>query len=145
MWDIHGKMYLDTMSGSAGPAMVGHAHPAVAEAVAQQMAKLPSVNLLHDSPPLIEFCARMATIAPKGMTKTFLCTGGGEAVEAAIKFAIRVTGRAEVLSLVRRVSRAVAGHDGTGRDAGVAQVDAGRQCAGRISGRFLLATPTGRC
>ena len=99
MWDIHGKMYLDTMSGSAGPAMVGHANPAVAEAVARQFAKLPSVNLLHDSPPLIEFCAKMATIAPKGMTKTFLCTGGGEAVEAAIKFAIRVTGRAEVLSL----------------------------------------------
>ena len=99
MWDIHGKMYLDTMSGSAGPAMVGHAHPAVAEAVGKQMAKLPSVNLLHDSPPLIEFCARMATLAPQGMTKTFLCTGGGEAVEAAVKFAIRATGRAEVLSL----------------------------------------------
>lgn len=99
IWDIHGKMYLDTMSGSAGPAMVGHAHPAVVVAVAQQMAKLPSVNLLHDSPILIEFCARMAKIAPKGMTKTFLCTGGGEAVEAAIKFAIRTTGRAEVLSL----------------------------------------------
>jgi 4-aminobutyrate aminotransferase-like enzyme len=99
MWDIHGKMYLDTMSGSAGPAMVGHAHPAVVAAVAQQMAKLPSVNLLHDSPTLIEFCVRMARIAPKGMTKTFLCTGGGEAVEAAIKFAIRTTGRAEVLSL----------------------------------------------
>jgi 4-aminobutyrate aminotransferase / (S)-3-amino-2-methylpropionate transaminase / 5-aminovalerate transaminase len=99
MWDIHGKMYLDTMSGSAGPAMVGHANPDVAEAVARQFAKLPSVNLLHDSPPLIEFCAKMATFAPAGMTKTFLCTGGGEAVEAAIKFAIRVTGRAEVLSL----------------------------------------------
>src|SRR5438046_938402 len=99
MWDIHGKVYLDTMSGSAGPAMVGHAHPAVVAAVAQQMAKLPSVNLLHDSPTLIEFCVRMAKIAPKGMTKTFLCTGGGEAVEAAIKFAIRTTGRAEILSL----------------------------------------------
>jgi 4-aminobutyrate aminotransferase / (S)-3-amino-2-methylpropionate transaminase / 5-aminovalerate transaminase len=99
MWDIHGKVYLDTMSGSAGPAMVGHANPAVAEAVARQMAKLPTVNLLHDSPPLIEFCARMASLAPKGMTKTFLCTGGGEAVEAAVKFAMRVTGRAEVLSL----------------------------------------------
>jgi 2,2-dialkylglycine decarboxylase (pyruvate) len=99
MWDIHGKGYLDTMSGSAGPAMVGHAHPAVAAAVAQQMAKLPSVNLLHDSPPVIEFCTRMASLAPEGMTKTFLCTGGGEAVEAAVKFAIRVTGRAEVLSL----------------------------------------------
>jgi len=99
MWDIHGKMYLDTMSGSAGPAMVGHANPAVTEAVARQIAKLPTVNLLHDSPPLIEFCAKMATLAPKGMSKTFLCTGGGEAVEAAIKFAIRVTGRSEVLSL----------------------------------------------
>lgn len=99
MWDTAGKMYLDTMSGSAGPAMVGHAHPTVVEAVAHQMAKLPSVNLLHDSIPLIDFCTRMASLAPQGMTKTFLCTGGGEAVEAAVKFAMRVTGRSEVLSL----------------------------------------------
>jgi 2,2-dialkylglycine decarboxylase (pyruvate) len=99
MWDIHGKLYLDTMSGSAGPAMVGHAHPAVAEAVARQMAKLPSTNILHDSVPVIEFCERMAGIAPHGLSKTFLCVGGGEAIEAAIKFVIRVTGRTEVLSL----------------------------------------------
>ncbi len=99
LWDINGKVYLDTMSGSAGPAMVGHANPAVAEAVARQMAKLPSVNLLHDSTTLIEFCTRMASLAPAGLTKTFLCVGGGEAVEAAIKFAIRITGRSEVLSL----------------------------------------------
>ncbi|MBZ5596325.1 MAG: aspartate aminotransferase family protein [Acidobacteriia bacterium] len=99
LWDIHGKVYLDTMSGSAGPAMVGHAHPAVAEAVARQMAKLPSTNILHGSIPVIEFCRRLAVIAPPGLTKTFLCTGGGEAIEAAIKFAIRVTGRSEVVSL----------------------------------------------
>src|SRR5579863_1972057 len=86
VWDINGKLYLDTMSGSAGPAMVGHAHPAVTEAVARQLAKLPSVNLLHESPTVIEFCAKMASVAPKGMSKTFLCTGGGEAVEAALKF-----------------------------------------------------------
>src|SRR5881398_1920884 len=89
------------MSGSAGPAMVGHAHPAVAEAVARQMAKLPSTNVLHDSVPVIEFCARLAAIAPQGLTKTFLCVGGGEAIEAAIKFAIRITGRTEVLSVIR--------------------------------------------
>jgi 4-aminobutyrate aminotransferase-like enzyme len=99
MWDIQGKMYLDTMSGSAGPAMVGHSNPAVAEAVARQMAKMPTVNLLHDSTTVIEFCARMAKIAPPGLTKTFLVAGGGEAIEAALKFAIRVTGRSEVLSL----------------------------------------------
>ena len=99
LWDIHGKEYLDTMSGSAGPAMVGHAHPAVADAVARQMAKLPSTNILHESVPVIEFCRRLAEIAPAGLTKTFICTGGGEAIEAAIKFAIHVTGRAEVISL----------------------------------------------
>lgn len=99
LWDIHGKVYLDTMSGSAGPAMVGHAHPAVAEAVARQMAKLPSTNVLHESVPVIEFCRRLAAIAPQGLTKTFTCTGGGEAVEAAIKFAMRATGRPEVISL----------------------------------------------
>ena len=99
LWDIHGKEYLDTMSGSAGPAMVGHAHPLVAEAVARQMACLPSVNILHGSVPVIEFCARLAELAPTGLSKTFLCAGGGEAIEAAIKFAIRVTGHGEVLSL----------------------------------------------
>ena len=41
----------------------------------------------------------MADIAPAGLSKTFLCPGGGEAVEAALKLAIRVTGRTEVLSL----------------------------------------------
>ena len=74
LWDIHGKVYLDTMSGSAGPAMVGHAHPAVAEAVARQMANLPSTNILHGSIPVIEFCRRLSVIAPPGLTKTFLCT-----------------------------------------------------------------------
>jgi len=99
LWDIRGKEYLDTMSGSAGPAMVGHANPEVAEAVARQMACLPSVNIVHNSVPVAEFCRRMAEIAPAGLTKTFLCAGGGEAIEAAVKFAIRVTGRGEVLSL----------------------------------------------
>src|SRR3979411_2400062 len=99
MWDVNGKVYLDTMSGSAGPAMVGHAHPAVTEAVARQMAKLPSPNVLHERAPGIGICTPLASIAPQGLTKTFLCVGGGEAIEAAIKFAIRITGRTEVLSL----------------------------------------------
>ena len=99
LWDVHGKVYLDTMSGSAGPAMVGHANPLVAQAVARQMTILPSTNVLHLSVPVIEFCRRLAAITPSGLTKTFLCTGGGEAIEAAIKFAIRVTGRSEVISL----------------------------------------------
>jgi 4-aminobutyrate aminotransferase-like enzyme len=99
LWDVDGKEYLDGISGTNGPAMVGHSHPAVAEAVARQMAELPSTFISHDSVPLVRFCAKIAEITPPGLTKTFLCPGGGEAMEAALKLAIRVTGRTEVLSL----------------------------------------------
>jgi 4-aminobutyrate aminotransferase / (S)-3-amino-2-methylpropionate transaminase / 5-aminovalerate transaminase len=99
LWDTGGRMYLDTMSGSAGPAMVGHANPHVAEAVARQMATLPSTNILHQSDAVVEYCARLAAITPPGLTKVALVAGGGEAIEAAVKLAMRVTGRTEVLSL----------------------------------------------
>lgn len=99
LWDADGRMYLDTMSGSAGPAMVGHANPRVAEAVARQMATLPTTNILHQSDTLIAYCTRLAGLMPEGLTKVAVVAGGGDAVEAAVKLAMRVTGRTEVVSL----------------------------------------------
>jgi 4-aminobutyrate aminotransferase-like enzyme len=99
MWTVDGREYLDAISGTNGPALVGHAHPSVTAAVAEQMAQLPSTFLSHDSVPLVEFCQRVAALAPDGLTKTFLCPGGGEAVEAALKLAMRLTGRTAVVSL----------------------------------------------
>ena len=99
VWDADGRMYLDTMSGSAGPAMVGHSNPQVAEAVARQMATLPTTNILHQSDTLIAYCSRLAGLMPEGLTKVAVLAGGGDAIEAAIKLAMRVTGRTEVLSL----------------------------------------------
>ena len=99
VWDSAGQMYLDTMSGSAGPAMVGHANPQVAHAVALQMATLPTTNILHQSDTLIAYCTRLAALMPEGLTKVAVLAGGGDAIEAAIKLAMRVTGRTEVLSL----------------------------------------------
>ncbi len=99
LWDVDGKVYLDAISGTNGPAMVGHSHPAVAHAVGRQLELLPSTFIAHDSVPVVDFCRKMAEIAPHGLSKTFLCPGGGEAVEAALKLAIRATGRTEVLSL----------------------------------------------
>ena len=99
LWDVDGRMYLDTMSGSAGPALVGHANPRVAGAVAAQMARLPTTNILHQSAPVIEYCTRLAATAPEGLDRVALMAGGGDAVEAAIKLAMRVTGKTEILSL----------------------------------------------
>jgi 2,2-dialkylglycine decarboxylase (pyruvate) len=99
VWDVEGREYLDAVSGTNGPALVGHAHPLVTEAVARQLAELPSTFIIHDSVPVVRFAERLAALAPAGLTKTFLCPGGGEAVEAAVKLACRVTGRTEVVSL----------------------------------------------
>ncbi|MEI7778933.1 MAG: aspartate aminotransferase family protein [Actinomycetes bacterium] len=99
MWDVNGKEYWDALSGSNGPAMVGHAHPLVTERVSKQLAELPSNFLNLDSVSLIEFAQRMAELTPSGLTKTLICPGGGEAVEAAIKLAIYATRRPEVISL----------------------------------------------
>jgi 4-aminobutyrate aminotransferase-like enzyme len=99
LWDAAGNEYLDAISGTNGPAMVGHAHPHVTEVVAEQLGRLPSTFLIHDSEPLIRFARRMDAISPVGPAKTFLCPGGGDAIEAAVKLAMRVTGRAEVVSL----------------------------------------------
>ena len=99
LWDSRGREYLDTMSGSAGPAMVGHANPRVAAAVAEQMTKLPTTNILHESAPLVEYCARLAGTVSFGPAKVAIVAGGGDAIEAAIKLAMRVTGGTEVLSL----------------------------------------------
>ena len=87
-WDADGREYLDTMSGSAGPAMVGHANSRVAAAVAEQMARLPTTNILHQSDAVIAYCAP-GGVTPPGLTKTALLAGGGDAVEAAVKLAMR--------------------------------------------------------
>lgn len=99
LWDVEGREYFDGISGTNGPAMVGHAHPLVTERVSAQLAALPSTFVSYDSPPVVEFAARMAELTPGGLSKTLLCPGGGEAVEAALKLAIRSTGRTEVISL----------------------------------------------
>src|SRR5262249_14004147 len=85
IWDVSGKEYFDAVSGTNGPAMVGHARPEVAEAVYEQMKRLPSHSFRHDSVPIVQFAERMAGIAPMPEARTFLCPGGGEAVEGAVK------------------------------------------------------------
>jgi 4-aminobutyrate aminotransferase-like enzyme len=99
LWDAEGNEYLDAVSGTNGVALVGHSPPRVAQAVAKQFTTLSSHFLNTASPPQIELARRISETAPTGPSKTYLCPGGGEAVEAALKLAIRITGKGEVFSL----------------------------------------------
>lgn len=97
VWDEHGRRYLDLVSGIAVNAL-GHAHPAVQQAVAAQLAELGHVSNLF-------LCARPIELAEElqGLlgvpARALFCNSGAEANEAAIKVARRTTGRREVLSM----------------------------------------------
>ena len=82
--DAAGRRYLDAISGIAVCGL-GHAHPAIAEAIASQARRLIHTSNLY----CIEEQERLAaTLLPAaGMDSAFFCNSGAEANEAAIKLA----------------------------------------------------------
>jgi acetylornithine/N-succinyldiaminopimelate aminotransferase len=84
LYDTDGKEYLDLVAGLA-VASVGHAHPRLAEAIAEQSARLVHVSNLYATGPQQELAARLAGLT--GGMQSFFCNSGAEAVEAAIKLA----------------------------------------------------------
>jgi acetylornithine/N-succinyldiaminopimelate aminotransferase len=86
LWDLNGHRYLDFLSGIAVCGL-GHAHPAVVEALTTQAKKLFHVSNLFYMEPQIK-AAQMLTEHSFG-DKVFFCNSGAEANEAAIKLARR--------------------------------------------------------
>jgi 4-aminobutyrate aminotransferase-like enzyme len=99
LWDVEGNEYLDFLSSNMGPAMVGHSNPRVVRAIEEQARQLISTSILFDNVPLIRLCEKIAEISPSNLDKTYICPGGGEANEGAIKLAMLLTGRNRVASL----------------------------------------------
>src|SRR3954465_12060857 len=84
--DTNGRSYLDLISG-VGVASLGHAHPALAAAVADQAQRLVHTSNLFFHPLQGELAARLANLS--GLPRAFFCNSGAEAVEATLKFARR--------------------------------------------------------
>jgi acetylornithine/N-succinyldiaminopimelate aminotransferase len=84
LWDTEGRRYLDAVGGIAVCAL-GHAHPAVAQAVAEQAAILVHTSNLYCIPSQERLAERLVTLS--GMDQAFFCNSGAEANEAAIKIA----------------------------------------------------------
>ncbi|MBD5633013.1 MAG: aspartate aminotransferase family protein, partial [Candidatus Eremiobacteraeota bacterium] len=77
----------------------GHANPAVARAIAEQAARLPhGMGDVHPTDVKTRLLARLAELAPVDDAKTFLCSTGAESVEFALKTALLVTGKPNVLA-----------------------------------------------
>ncbi len=100
VWDDQGLRYIDCVAG-IGVASVGHANPAVADALAEQARTLVTCPGIFYNDVRARLLEKLAAIAPGGLTRGFLCNSGAEAVEAAIKFARLTTGRTGIVSAMR--------------------------------------------
>ncbi len=82
--DADGKQYLDLVAGIAVN-LLGHSHPAVAAALAQQSTKLIHTSNLYYSEPQVELAQRLVELSFP--SRVFFANSGAEANEAAIKIA----------------------------------------------------------
>jgi acetylornithine/LysW-gamma-L-lysine aminotransferase len=100
VWDAAGNVYIDCTSGH-GVANVGHAHPAVVEAVTRQVGRLVTAPNGFYNDQRAQLLVELVRIAPEGLERAYLCNSGAEAVEAAFKFARLTTGRKRIVSAMR--------------------------------------------
>ncbi|MGY1581701.1 acetylornithine transaminase [Streptomyces sp. MN13] len=95
VWDADGKEYLDFVGGIAVNAL-GHAHPAVVEAVSKQIAALGHVSNLFVAEPPVALAERLLTHFGRD-GKVYFCNSGAEANEGAFKIG-RLTGRTHMVA-----------------------------------------------
>jgi acetylornithine/N-succinyldiaminopimelate aminotransferase len=95
VWDADGRRYLDLVGGIAVNAL-GHAHPAVVEAVTQQISTLGHTSNLYITEPPLALAEKLLELIG-GPGRVLFCNSGAEANEAAFKMARR-TGRAKIIA-----------------------------------------------
>ncbi len=84
VWDSTGKEYIDMLAGIAVNAL-GHAHPAVLAALADQAGKMMHCSNLYYSEPQAKLAELL--VEQSGLDRVFFCNSGTEAIEGAIKLA----------------------------------------------------------
>jgi predicted acetylornithine/succinylornithine family transaminase len=87
--DSEGRTYIDLVAGIA-VASVGHSHPSVVDAIAEQARRLMHTSNLYPTSPALVLAEKLHALT--GM-RSFFCNSGAEAIEAALKLVRRWTQR----------------------------------------------------
>ncbi|WP_405909627.1 MULTISPECIES: acetylornithine transaminase [unclassified Streptomyces] len=95
LWDADGKEYLDFVGGIAVNAL-GHAHPAIVEAVSKQIGSLGHVSNLFVAEPPVALAERLLQLFGRD-GRVYFCNSGAEANEGAFKIG-RLTGRKHMVA-----------------------------------------------
>jgi predicted acetylornithine/succinylornithine family transaminase len=89
VWDVAGNKLVD-LTGGIAACPLGHSHPVLATAIAEQALKLIHVSNLYFNEEQILLADRLTKLAEAlGSPRVFFCNSGGEANEAAVKIAKR--------------------------------------------------------
>jgi acetylornithine/N-succinyldiaminopimelate aminotransferase len=96
VWDADGNRYLDLLGGIAVNAL-GHGHPALVEAITDQLKTLGHVSNFFATEPQIELAEKLLSLLGHGEGRVFLTNSGTEANEAAFKLTRR-TGRTHIVA-----------------------------------------------
>jgi acetylornithine/N-succinyldiaminopimelate aminotransferase len=86
LWDASGKQYFDLFAGIA-VSTLGHGHPALAAAIAEQAKQLIHLSNYFYNQPNVELAEKLTSLT--GMARVFFCNSGTEAIEATLKLARR--------------------------------------------------------
>ncbi|MFI4955877.1 MAG: aspartate aminotransferase family protein [Gammaproteobacteria bacterium] len=84
LYDTEGKRYLDALAGIAVN-VLGHAHPAIVEAVCDQASKLMHTSNVYEIPLQTELAQKLVDLS--GLDQAFICSTGAEAAECMVKLA----------------------------------------------------------
>jgi acetylornithine/LysW-gamma-L-lysine aminotransferase len=98
VWDTNGKEYIDCMGGY-GVALVGHKNERVNNAIKEQIDKIITVHSSLYNKTREEFLTTLIGLAPKELTQVHLNNSGAEAIEAAMKFARKFTGKIGMIAM----------------------------------------------
>ncbi|CAB4934324.1 MAG: aminotransferase [Actinobacteria bacterium] len=93
--DTEARAYLDMVNNVA---VLGHAHPSVADAAGRQLNRL-NTNSRFNYGALVELAERLAALAPDPLDTVFLVNSGSEAADLALRLTLAATGRHDVLAV----------------------------------------------
>ena len=98
VWDDAGKEYIDCMAGY-GVALVGHCNDRVVEAIKDQLEKLMVCHMSTYNTTRSIMLKKLSKVVPAGLDKVFFSNSGAEAVETALKFSRKFSGKPGVISM----------------------------------------------
>ena len=98
VWDISNKEYVDCMGGY-GVAIVGHCNERVVRAIKEQAGKLIVCHMSLFNEMRLNFLKKLFSLTPPGIERVFFSNSGAEAVEAALKFSRKFSGRNGIIAM----------------------------------------------